>query len=250
MEFREIIKENKSKNKVLIGFDGRKTKHSINFKDNSSVIITGETGSGKSILLDQILCQLIENNTSLELELALIDSSGVELNYYANTRYAKLSAMSDNDEAAVVLSKVLDIMDERYKTINSLNYLTVDEYNKEAVDPIPTLVLAIDDNGTFISSEDISKSLTALMSQGGDVNIYLIGAFSNTDNYFFKSNKNLYSPIIISFDMSDTEHAAYANVPGAENLPVGKFIIKEDNVVRELFNFDFEDKIILEILNK
>ena len=249
-DFREVLENNNQRHEVVIGYNKNNDVRVIDLKENPSVIVTGETGSGKSILLDQIVCQLIKNNTSLDMDFFLIDSSGVELNLYADSRYSKDYALRDNDKALSVLVKVLNIMDERYRLIHSKGYITVDEYNEKEEEKLSDIVLVIDDNDTFIMNEDISKQITSLITGCKDTNIFFIGAFSNTDNYFFKSDKNTYSSIIISFDMSDAEHANYANVPGAEDLPIGKFIISEDNEDKEYYNFDFDDKIIVETLNK
>lgn len=249
-DFRKVLEENNKKHEVIVGYNKKGDIRSIDLKENPSIIVTGETGSGKSILLDQIVCQLIKNNTSLDMELFLIDSGGVELNLYADSRYSKEYALRDNDKALSVLLKVLNIMDERYRLVRSKGYLTVDEYNEKEEEKLNYIVLVIDDNDTFIMNEDISKQITSLIAGLQDTNIFLIGAFSNTDNYFFKSDKNIYSSIIISFDMSDSEHANYANIPGAEDLSIGKFIISENNERKEYYNFDFDDKIIVETLNK
>ena len=247
--FKEVIESNNKSHEVYVGYNNAGDKI-IDLKDNPSIIITGETGSGKSILVDQIVCQLIKNNTSLDMDFYFVDSSGVELNLYAKTRYSKESAMRNKADGLEIISKVLREMDYRYELLNTKGYLNVDEYNESEEEKINDIVLVIDDNDKLILSEDISKQLTALISGIGDVNIYLICAFSNTDNYFFKSNKKLYSSILISFDMSDAEHAGYANIPGAEDLKIGKFILKEDNEDKEYYNFDFDDKIIVDILNK
>ena len=248
-DFREVLNENNEKHKVVVGYKNN-AKKIIDLKKNPSIIVTGETGSGKSILLDQIVCQLIKNNTSLDMDFFLIDSSGVELNLYADSRYSKEYALRDNEKALSVLVKVLNIMDERYKLIHSKNCLTVDEYNEKYEDKLSDIVLVIDDNDTFIMNEDISKQITSLIAGLKDTNIFFIGAFSNTDNYFFKSDKNTYSSIVISFDMSDAEHAQNVNINNAENLEIGKFYLSENNEVIEYYNFDFDDKIIVETLNK
>ena len=121
MEFREILKLKREKGQLILGESAGGEKLLINIKETPSIIITGETGSGKSILLDQILLELISDYTSLEMELALIDTSGVELNYYCDTNYLKYKAINDIDKSVVTLSRILEEIEkgEKYSSFQS-----------------------------------------------------------------------------------------------------------------------------------
>ena len=96
MDFKDILKMNIAKEEVALGSKGNEI-FKININEFPSLIITGETGSGKSILLDQVLLQLITKYTSLELGIMAIDTSGVELNYYKDTEYSLFSAINDGE---------------------------------------------------------------------------------------------------------------------------------------------------------
>ena len=145
MDFKEILAKGKEKDKLFLGYNDEK-ELICDIKKDPSIIITGETGAGKSILLDQILLQLISNYTSLEMSLMLIDTSGVELNYYRETNYAAFSAINDIDKSVVALSRVLKEVERRKEILSQAGVLTVDEYNKEISDKLPLLVVAIDDD--------------------------------------------------------------------------------------------------------
>ena len=58
MDFREILKMNVKKNEIVLGQEGSDYL-TIDIYETPSIIITGETGAGKSILLDQILLQFL-----------------------------------------------------------------------------------------------------------------------------------------------------------------------------------------------
>jgi diguanylate cyclase (GGDEF)-like protein len=82
MEFREVLKNLDSKDSVILGKKDDRLL-GIDINDYPSIIITGAPGTGKSVLVDQIICQLISTHTSLEMGLVLVDTTGVELNKYA-----------------------------------------------------------------------------------------------------------------------------------------------------------------------
>ena len=254
MDFKNILEENNSKRVVAVGYDEKtgEIKYLDLFND-SSIVVTGETGSGKSILLDQIVCQLIKNNTSLDMEFYLIDPSGVELNLYADSRYSKEYAMRDSVKAQEIFYKVRDEADRRSRLLIEENCPTIDDYNRKyPEDKLSDIVLVIDDNDDFVLSEDFAKQMGHLITNTGSTGVFVIAAFSNTDNYYFKSDKNLLPHILITFDMSDAEHASFVNFPGAENLGIGDFMLREgrENKYKVFKNFEFEDKIIVDTLNK
>ena len=254
MDFKEILEKDTNRRVVAIGFDVKtKDIKYLDLSNESSIVVTGETGSGKSILLDQIVCQLIKKNTSLDMDFYLIDSSGVELNLYADSRYSKEYALRDSVKAQEIFFKVRDEADRRSKLLIEENCPTVDDYNKKyPEDKLSDIVLVIDDNDDFVLSEDFSKQMGHLIENTGSTGVYVIAAFSNTDNYYFKTNKNLYPHILITFDMSDAEHASFINFPGSENLEIGYFMLRErgEKDYKVFKNFDFEDKIIVDTLNK
>ncbi|HQC83943.1 MAG TPA: hypothetical protein PLB45_03630, partial [Bacilli bacterium] len=55
---------------------------------------------------------------------------------------------------------------------------------------------------------------------------------------------------IITFDYTNDLEAKKANIPGADDLNIGKFILKYKTSSHILNNLPFDDKIIKETLNK
>ena len=100
MDFKDILKMDIRKEEIALGIKGNDL-FKIDINEFPSLIITGETGSGKSILLDQVLLQFIKKYTSLELGIMAIDTSGVELNYYKDTEYSLFSAINDEEKSGV-----------------------------------------------------------------------------------------------------------------------------------------------------
>lgn len=249
MNFLDVLKIETKKEDIILGYDdsGLLTN---NIKKDSSIIITGETGSGKSILLDQILLELISRYTSLEMSLILIDTSGVELNYYKDTNYTILSAMNDLDKSVVILSKVLREIERRKKILKENKAVTVDEYNKTATNKLPLLVVAIDDDKSFLKGPDLEKMLSGIISQISGLNIVFLLATSDVYNDFFEIDYNTYASMLISFDYSNKNEARNINIQGAEDLEIGTFLVKKDKEIKKYHNFDFDDKMIEEIINR
>ena len=80
----KMIFERDFKEKLLfpLGIDNEKEKYYINLIDKSGLFISGETGSGKSIFLNDIVISLLLKNSPEELQLVFVDPRNVEFNNY------------------------------------------------------------------------------------------------------------------------------------------------------------------------
>lgn len=249
MDFRDILKNDIKKGKLVLGSSAGGEKLVVDVKTNPSIIITGETGSGKSILLDQILLELISEYTSLEMQLILVDTSGVELNYYENTNYPIFKAINDLNKSIVALAKVLEEIDRRKSLLNEKSVTIIDEYNEMTDEKIPLLVIAIDDDKFLLREEDTEKMLSGIISQLAGLNIMLLLATSDVHNKFFETDKNVFASLLISFDYTNESESEKNNIEGSNNLEIGTFLAKTKNQVFKYHNFEFSDSIIKEVLH-
>lgn len=247
MDFKKVLNNKENKNELVLGYNEKK-QLIIDIKKNNSIIITGETGAGKSILLDQILLQLINKHTSLEMSMILIDTSGVELNYYQDTNYALFSAINDLDKSVVALSRVLKEIDRRKELLNDASVLTVDEYNEVSESKLPLIVVAIDDDKLLLREKDLEKMLSGIMSQINGLNIVFVLATSDVYNKFFETDINTFASLLVSFDYTNELESKKNNIEGSNNLGIGEFLARQKNTVEKYHNFDFDDELIKEVL--
>lgn len=248
MDFREILKMNVKKNEVVLGNEGSDFL-TIDIFETPSVIITGETGSGKSVLLDQILLQLISKYTSLELGIIPIDTSGVELQFYTDTRYTLYSAMNNEEKAIIGISRILKEVDRRKSLLNSYNVSTVNEYNEVAFSKLPIIVVALEDNKGFLKNQDMEKMLAGILKDLKGLNIVFLLATSDVHNKFFELDKNLMASLSLTFDYTNPQESKKVNLEDADKLAIGEFKARYKDIEKIYHNFEFDDSIIEEVMN-
>ena len=97
----------------------------LNTEPHLSVI--GSTGSGKSVYVNNMLCQLVENYTADELELVLLDLKGNELNEYRDLGHTKFHT-TEVDTAIGYFHTLRAEMHQRYQKLG--NHRNIQSYNK------------------------------------------------------------------------------------------------------------------------
>lgn len=101
----------------------------IDFKEEPHVLITGSTGSGKSITLKSIITSLISLYPN-EIELVLIDFKVVELAIFKRLKQVK-SYVTDVQEATEIIADELEECKNRYKLFEELEVTNIYDYNKK-----------------------------------------------------------------------------------------------------------------------
>lgn len=83
--------------------------------DRPHLLIAGSTGSGKSVLLNSLICSALTYHPN-EYRLILIDPKRVELCDYAGVAHTMAYA-SEPDEITAALQYAVAVMESRYKTM-------------------------------------------------------------------------------------------------------------------------------------
>lgn len=89
------------------------------------LLIGGQTGGGKSILLHNCLCSLMLMS---DCEMILVDPKAVELGYY--NKSGRVRMVSETSDAVVLLTELCEEMDNRYHELQRSGCRDIDEYNQ------------------------------------------------------------------------------------------------------------------------
>lgn len=119
-------------------------------------LIAGETGSGKGILTQSLLLQIIAFNNPKNAELILIDpKKGVDFGWLSGAPQMSRPIITDIDRATEAFQELVKIMDERYEKLARLNAPNIAYYNKR-VSPderMSRIFLVHDELGAWMAQE-------------------------------------------------------------------------------------------------
>lgn len=121
------VKVDKTKGLCLFLGNSREGDIIGELSDNPHLSVVGATGSGKSVFVNCILCNLIENYTPNELELVLFDLKGNELNEYMNLEHTIFHTRKVKD-AIEYFDQLAKELEYRYERLG--NFRDIKAYNK------------------------------------------------------------------------------------------------------------------------
>lgn len=132
------------------------------------LLIAGQTGSGKSVMLNVILESLTKQLSTDELQLVLIDPKQVELGFYENDEHLLKPIITDATHAQQTLNDLVNEMESRYKTLRKAGVRKIEDCKGE----MPRIVCVIDEfadlmmsSGNDLDSLDM-REFTRLVNSG------------------------------------------------------------------------------------
>lgn len=118
------------------------------------LLIAGTTGSGKSVLVHNLLNALTKQMSPDAMHLMLIDPKRVELSSYARKPHMHgTKVIHTQEDAILALLGVADEMESRYKILEKAGKRDITEFNtskRDASKRIPYIVIVVDEFADFM----------------------------------------------------------------------------------------------------
>ncbi len=152
---------------VCFGKDLNNNNYIVDLCNTPHLLIAGTTGSGKSMFINSILINLLNNYKKDYLELSLIDPKKVELSIYKNVKQVKEIA-NTLSESRKVLENILLEIDTRYKQLELINCRNIESYNQKAFNKMPYKVIIIDELADILLQD--KKECQNAIKRGLNVN--------------------------------------------------------------------------------
>jgi S-DNA-T family DNA segregation ATPase FtsK/SpoIIIE len=141
------------------------------------MLVAGQTGSGKSVMINTILTSMLYRNSPADLKLILVDPKQVELKPYDDIPHLLTPVIVEPEKCISALKWAVAEMERRYKTLSEVNKRNIVEYNKlKADEGMPYIVIVIDELADLMmmAARDVEALIVRIAQKARAVGIHLI----------------------------------------------------------------------------
>ncbi|MGO9309783.1 MAG: DNA translocase FtsK [Spirochaetia bacterium] len=144
------------------------------------LLIGGATNSGKSVLVNSIICSILFRRSPDEVRLFLIDPKIVELKLYNGCPHLLTPVITDPKKAFQALQYCISEMERRYTLLDALGVRDIRAFNKKAkkerVQRLPYIVIVIDEFADLMATtgKELESTLARLAAMARAIGIHMV----------------------------------------------------------------------------
>jgi S-DNA-T family DNA segregation ATPase FtsK/SpoIIIE len=117
------------------------------------LLVAGQTGSGKSVMINTLLTSLLFRNSPSELKLILVDPKQVEMAPYEDIPHLLTPIITEPEKTVSALKWAVNEMERRYKQMAALKIRNIKDYNAKVKSGGHKIAVA-DEDGNMQQHED------------------------------------------------------------------------------------------------
>ena len=188
-------------------------------------LIAGSTGSGKSVLTQNIILSLAVTNTPSQAKIIIIDPKQVDYLAFSDLPHVEGGIIDEQEHAIDALNRLIDEMDRRYSLMKAHRVNNIfDLYKKEdASEKPPVLWVIHDEFAEWMMTDEYKEAVATVVSRLGvkarAAGIFLIFAAQRPDPSVMpmQLRANLGNRMVLKVDSEGTSQVSLGE-KGAERL--------------------------------
>jgi DNA segregation ATPase FtsK/SpoIIIE, S-DNA-T family len=187
-------------------------------------LIAGATGSGKSVLLRNLLLDIAATNSPDLVNIYLIDTkSGADYFPFEDLPHFREGIIIEQEQAIAIFEQVVEEMDRRYKQFRDQKVNSLQAYNQKVTEKLPFIFLVHDEFADWMLVDEYKNAVSSAVQRLGvkarAAGIHLIFAAQRPDNSVFpmQLRSNLDNRLILKVANEGTSEIALGR-KGAEYL--------------------------------
>jgi S-DNA-T family DNA segregation ATPase FtsK/SpoIIIE len=141
------------------------------------LLVAGQTGSGKSVMINDILTSLLYRNSPSDLKLILVDPKQVELTPYNDIPHLLTPVINEPEKCISALKWAVAEMERRLKEMAAVGRRNIVEYNNlKKEEGMPYIVIVIDELADLMmmAARDVEALIVRLAQKARAAGIHLV----------------------------------------------------------------------------
>lgn len=225
---------------VPLGLDVYNKAHVNDLTKMPHLLVSGTTGSGKSVFMNSLISGLIFHKSPKELRFLMIDPKMIELSPYNGIPHLLKPVVTDVEEAKDLLLWAEAEMDRRYQIFSDMQAKNIISYNesikktsKRAIegrlnkkidwqfDEMPYIVIVIDELADLMLTQrnEVERPITRIAQKARAAGIHMVMATQRPSADIVTGLIKTNFPTRVSFKVSsNVDSRTILDQPGAEKL--------------------------------
>ena len=141
------------------------------------VLIAGQTGSGKSVMINTLLSSLLYRNSPSDMRLILVDPKQVEMAPYEDIPHLLTPIITEPEKCISALKWAVNEMERRYSLLAEQKLRDIRSYNQQNTqEAMPYIVIVIDELADLmmVAARDVEALIVRLAQKARAVGIHLV----------------------------------------------------------------------------
>jgi S-DNA-T family DNA segregation ATPase FtsK/SpoIIIE len=150
-----------------------------NLETMPHLLIAGQTGSGKSVMINAFLTSLLYRNSPSDLKLILVDPKQVEMALYHDIPHLLSPVITEPEKCISALKWAVAEMERRLRAFSEAGKRNIAEYNKvKQEEGMPYIVIVIDELADLMmmAARDVEALVVRLAQKARAAGIHLVVA--------------------------------------------------------------------------
>jgi S-DNA-T family DNA segregation ATPase FtsK/SpoIIIE len=141
------------------------------------LLVAGQTGSGKSVMINTFITSLLYRNSPADLKLILVDPKQVEMAPYNDMPHLLTPVINDPEKCISALKWAVAEMERRLRTMAGVGKRNISEYNLlKQEEGMPYIVIVIDELADLMmmAARDVEALIVRLAQKARAAGIHLV----------------------------------------------------------------------------
>lgn len=141
------------------------------------LLIAGQTGSGKSVMINTLLTSLLYRNSPADMRLILVDPKQVEMAPYEDVPHLLTPIITEPEKTISALKWAVNEMERRYSLLAEQKLRDIKTFNsKNKEEAMPYIVIVVDELADLmmVAARDVEALIVRIAQKARAVGIHLV----------------------------------------------------------------------------